>query len=492
METASRRVIVATALAAAAALVLIAVRWARGRRPATSVAGTSRLVRNSMLARMGGATAASYAMHRARRVFAAVERREELDRRFELKTAEQVVATLGNLKGALMKIGQLASYLDQGLPEHVRTALAQLQADAPPMSPELVDAAVRAELGARPHELFATWDPIPIAAASIGQVHRGITHDGRAVAVKVQYPGVDDAIRSDLDNAGAIFAGIAQLFPALDPEPVVAELRERLTEELDYRLEAEHQQRFADEYRDHPTIRVPQVVAELSTARVLTTELSDGVPFAEMLTWSDHERDLAAETIYRFAFGSLYGLGMFNGDPHPGNYLFHRGGQVTFVDFGLVKQFTRDEIDGFGRLIQAMALAPDPARFRAELESLGVLVAGAPVTDEAVLDYFSHFYEFVRVRGECTINEEYAAATIRHMTDLSGPHGPVMRAINVPASFVVIQRINLGLYAVIGQMNATADWRRITEEMWPFVLGPPATPMGRAIAEWAAARAVER
>ena len=480
------------AAAAGGGLALAAVAVVARRRIRRAGEGrlsrTTRRARNAALARIGGTTAASYAAHRARRVFASAARREELDRSFELRSVEQVVDTLGHLKGALMKVGQLASYLDQGLPEHVREALSQLQADAPPMSPELVDATVEAELGMTPSAIFDTWDPLPIAAASIGQVHRAITRDGLAVAVKVQYPGVDAAIRSDLENADTIFAGFAQLFPGLDPEPVVVELRERLLEELDYRQEAINQQRFADHYRGHPTIHVPDVVPELSSARVLTSELVEGVPFAEMVTWPQPERDLAAETIYRFAFGSLYGLGMFNGDPHPGNYLFRRGGEVSFLDFGLVKYFTPDELDGFGRLIRAVAIDPDPAEFRSELESLGLLSPDASVTDDAVFEYFSHFYEFVRVDGEATISEEYAAATVRQMFDLTGPHGPVMRAANVPPSFVVIQRINLGLYAIIGQMQATANWRRITEELWPFVHGPPSTPMGERIAEWEAER----
>ena len=273
---------------------MVAALWWRRRSRDGAVHRRTRLARNATLARVGGTTAAGYAVHRARRVFAGAERREELDRSFELRTTEQVVATLGNLKGALMKVGQIASYLDQGLPEHVRTALAQLQADAPPMSTELVDATVAAELGAPPSEVFETWDPTPIAAASIGQVHRAITRDWRAVVVKVQYPGVDDAIRNDLANADTIFAAISVLYPGLDPGPVVEELRDRVVEELDYRLEATNQQLFADHYRGHPTIRVPDVLPELSTARVLTTELSDGVRFDEMLTWSDAERNLAA------------------------------------------------------------------------------------------------------------------------------------------------------------------------------------------------------
>lgn len=484
----------AIALAVAGAAAVAGWRVLSGR-PTSSpgsllapVRRRSRLARNASVAHFGGRTAARLTIHRARRTFAGAERREELDRTFELKTAEQVVATLGNLKGALMKVGQLASYLDQGMPEHVRQALAQLQSDAPPMSSELVDAAIAAEFGHAPQDLFAEWDPEPIAAASIGQVHRAITHDGRAVAVKVQYPGVDDAIRSDLGNADLLFAGMAQLFPGLDPEPIVTELRERLTDELDYRLEARNQTAFAELYRGHPTIHVPEVVPELCSARVLTSELVNGASFAEMLTWPEDERNLAAESIYRFAFGSLYQAGMFNGDPHPGNYLFHPGGRVSFLDFGLVKHFTPDELDGFSNLIKAVALDPDPARFRAEIVRLGLLSPNAPVTDEQVFDYFSHFYEFVRTDGEYAISDEYAAATVRRMLDRSGPHGPVMREVNVPRSFVVIQRINLGLFAIFGQIGARANWRRITEELWPFVLGPPSTPMGHEIAAWAEKR----
>jgi predicted unusual protein kinase regulating ubiquinone biosynthesis (AarF/ABC1/UbiB family) len=437
------------------------------------------------LARVGGSTAAGYAAHRARRAFASAERREELDRSFELRTTEQVVATLGNLKGALMKVGQLASYLDQGMPEHVRETLAQLQADAPPMSEELVDATIAAELGARPDDLFGTWDPTPIAAASIGQVHRAMTRDGRAVAVKVQYPGVDEAIANDLTSADGIFTALTYLFPGLDPEPVVAELRERLIEELDYRREAENQRAFAEHYRDHPTIHVPDVVDELSTGRVLTSELAAGVRFDEMLTWPEEERSLAAETIYRFAFGSLYRLGMFNGDPHPGNYLFEPEGRVTFLDYGLVKHFSDEDRAGFEALIRAVVTDPDPVQLRRVLVELGLIQADADLDDALVFDYFSHFYEFVRVDGEYTIDDAYASETVRHMFDASGPYGPVMRAANVPPAFVVIQRINLGLYAIFGQIGATANWRRIAEELWTFVDGPPSTPMGEAIALWA-------
>src|SRR5690606_12489933 len=161
-----------------------------------------------------------------------------------------------------------------------------------------------------------------------------------------------------------------------------------------YANEAYNQQLFADSYRDHPYIHVPDVVTELSTPRVLTTDLAEGVRFEVMATWDDDERNLAAETIYRFVFRSLYRLNAFNGDPHPGNYLFQPGGRVTFPDFGLVKHFTPPEIDTFGEMIRALVMDGDTARYRAIIERIGLLRPGTPVSDAQVHDYFSHFYEF--------------------------------------------------------------------------------------------------
>jgi predicted unusual protein kinase regulating ubiquinone biosynthesis (AarF/ABC1/UbiB family) len=476
-------------MAAAGAAVAVAARRKRGAAAGSPVHHHTTFRRNLSLARVGARTGGDFAVHRARRTFASAARREELDRAFELRTAEQVAETLGQMKGALMKVGQMVSYLDQGLPEHVRAALANLQQDAPPMSPELAAGVVRAELGDEPERVFLEWDPVPIASASIGQVHRAITRDGRAVAVKVQYPGVDEAMSADLNNLGFLFAGMAQLFPGLDPGPIAEELRTRLAEELDYTREAENQAAFARHYEGHPTIHVPAVVAALSTKRVLTTELAEGVGWAEMLTWSPAERNLAAETLYRFAFGSLYRLGMFNGDPHPGNYLFRPGGKVTFLDFGLVRHFTDAELKPFQDLIDAMVQHPDPERFRHIIEDAGLLRSGEEFTTAEIMDYFSHFYEFILIDGPYTITAAYASETVRRYFDQRGPHGRILKATNLPASWVVIQRINLGLYALFGELEATGNWRRLAEELWPWVCGPPSTPMGEAIAKWEAERA---
>ncbi len=449
--------------------------------PFRVLAGRSR---TTHLARVGARAGGGYALHRARRAFADAERREALDTEFELRTATEVAEALGHMKGAMMKVGQMASYLDAGMPPHVREALAQLQADAPPMSGALAGDVVEAELGTRPEALFDEWDPVPIASASIGQVHRAITRDGRAVAVKVQYPGIDAAIESDLRSADLLFGGLGYLFPGLEPGPLVEELRERLVEELDYRIEADNQRLFADFFRDHPRIHVPEVVGDLSTRRVLVTELAEGVRFEEVLAWSQSERDQAAETIFRFVFRSLYRLLAFNGDPHPGNYLFRPGGHVVFLDFGLVKRFTQEEMDTFASMVEAMVIDQDVATFRRTIESVGLLEPGLDFSDELVEDYFGHFYEWVRDDAPATMTPEYASESVRRIFDASGPYGEIMKAANVPPSFVIIQRINLGLFALMGDLHATANWRRIAEELWPFVDGPPSTPLGEAEHAW--------
>ncbi len=444
--------------------------------------------RSAKVAKLGARVGGAYASTAARKVFSSTERRIELDSAREMKTAAAVAEQLGQMKGALMKLGQMASYLDEGLPEPMRLALAQLRSDAPPMSSELAADVIEAELGGRPDEIFVEWDPLPIAAASIGQVHRAIarhpdTGDEVPVAVKVQYPGVDEAITADLKNAGMLGTILKQGFGGLDPDEMVAEIKERLVEELDYRLEARNQAEFADYYRNHPYIHVPDVLPTFSTGRVLTSELVNGATWDEMLTWDQAERDLAAETIFRFVFRSLYVMREFNGDPHPGNYLFHGGGRVTFLDFGLVKHFTPDEMATFASMVEAAAVDHDAARFRSILEGAGMLQPDAPVTTADVGTYFRRFYEPVATDQEMTWSGEYASGIVRHTFDRSSP---IAQYATVPRAFVFIQRINLGLYALLGELAATGNYRRIAEELWPFMNGEPSTEIGRAEAKWLA------
>jgi predicted unusual protein kinase regulating ubiquinone biosynthesis (AarF/ABC1/UbiB family) len=467
-----KSVVFLAAAAATAALVLVR-RNVRGRR-------------NLDIATLGLQVGGTYASTAARKLFASTERRVELDRERELRTADAITERLGNMKGALMKLGQMASYVSEGLPEPMRAALAELQSNAPPMSAELAAGVIERELGAPPEKVFVEWDPVPIASASIGQVHRAIVVDPttgteRAVAVKVQYPGVGEAIEADLRNAGLLGSLLKQGFSGLDPDDMVAEIRERLIDELDYELEAANQQMFADYYRGHPFIHVPDVIGSHSTARVLTSELVTGATWNEMLEWSQDERNLTGECLFRFVFRSLYGMHRFNGDPHPGNYLFHGGGRITFLDFGLVKHFTETEMATFIGMVRSAAYEHNVPAFRRIVEEAGMLRRGAPADDEAIGEYFGQFYESVRDDKVVTWSSEYASRIVRHTFDRSSP---ISQFATVPRAFVFIQRINLGLYALLGELRATGNYRRMAEEVWPFVQGPPSTPMAEAEQPW--------
>ena len=448
-------------------------------------AGSLRVERGLAALRLAARGGARYASSAPRLFASAGEHRQALRNDLALRTAEDVTTTLGTMKGVLMKLGQMASYVDDGLSPAARRTLSRLQDSVPPMSPELAAQVIAEELGQPPEQVFATWDPEPIAAASIGQVHRAITRDGRAVAVKVQYPGIAETIEADLGNVGLLRRMLKITTPSQDVDGLLAELRERVTEELDYRREARNQEMFARYYQGHPTIHVPQVVAELSTRRVVTSDLADGARFAELASWSQAERDLAAETIYRFVFRSLYEAHAFNGDPHPGNYLFHGGGRVTFLDFGLVKHFTADELRPLVDMVKHLCVENDPEAFRAAMVDAGFLMPDTPMPTDMIVEHMALFYDTVRERGPRTMTGEYASAVTRRFFDF---RSPLAAYAAIPRSYVILQRINLGLFALLGDLSATADWRCIAEEIWPFVQGPACTPMGAAEAAWRASR----
>jgi predicted unusual protein kinase regulating ubiquinone biosynthesis (AarF/ABC1/UbiB family) len=473
----SRRLLATTvAGGVAAALTLVLLR----RR-----LGPLRLDRGRAALRLFARGGVRYAASAPRLFAAAGEQRQLLREDLALQTAEDVAGTLGAMKGVMMKIGQMASYVDDGLSPAVRHTLARLQDSVPPMSPELAAAVVAEELGAPPERAFARWDPRPIAAASIGQVHRAVTLDGRAVAVKVQYPGIAETIAADLRNVALLRRMLRIAAPAQDVDALLSELRDRVGEELDYRREAASQRLMAAYYDGHPTIHIPAIITGLSTRRVITSELSGGARFAELVRWPQHERDLAAETIYRFVFRSLYEVRAFNGDPHPGNYLFHRDGRVTFLDFGLVKHFSPAELQPLMQMARTICVERDPEAFRRSLEEAGFLRPGAPLATQEIVEHLAVFYDTIREPGPLTITSDYASSVVRRFFDL---RSPVAEYISVPRPYVILQRINLGLFAVLGELSATANWRAIAEEIWPFVRGPASTPMGQAEAAWRARR----
>jgi predicted unusual protein kinase regulating ubiquinone biosynthesis (AarF/ABC1/UbiB family) len=444
--------------------------WRRGR-----------LRRGLTALRLAARGGARYATNAPRLFATAGEQRQRLRNDLALRTAEDVAATLGTMKGVLMKIGQMASYVDDGLAPPVRRTLGRLQDSVPPMSAELAAGVITEELGAPPEEVFGTWDPEPIAAASIGQVHRAITKDGQAVAVKVQYPGIAQTIAADLGNVGLLRSLLRVAAPSQDVDALIEELRERIGEELDYIREAENQRMFAAYFDGHPTISVPKIVGDYCTARVVTSELATGARFTELLTWPQAEKDLVAETIYRFTFRSLYEAHAFNGDPHPGNYLFHRDGRVTFLDFGLVKHFTPEELKPLVHMVRYLCVDEDPEAFRRAMEDADFLTPAAPIPTGQVVEHMALFYDTVRTPGPRTMTPGYASAVARRYFDFRNPLAAYAR---IPRSYVILQRINLGMFALLGELGATGDWRAIAEEIWPFVQAPPSTPMGEAEGAW--------
>jgi predicted unusual protein kinase regulating ubiquinone biosynthesis (AarF/ABC1/UbiB family) len=441
--------------------------------------------------KLGSGLGLAFAWTKLRGLFAREARRRELVERYHARSAERVLETAGQMKGALMKLAQMASYVSDSLPPQYRAMLAQLQSQAPPVEFEAIRAGVERELGAATRSLFAELDPVPLAAASIGQVHRARLRDGREVAVKVQYPGIDAAIRADLDNVDWLYTLVGAFYPALETGPVVEELRARLGEELDYANEARNQNAFAELYAEHPGIRVPAVIASHSTKRVLTMELATGGDFRWLRAQPDSLRQRAAEIVYRFVWGSMFRHRAFNGDPHPGNYRF-ADGSVAFLDFGCVKFFDARTTAAL-RALHRHHLAGDRAAFRAELLGLGFMTEDATVSPELYYDYMGFFYEPFSRDAEYLFTTEYTSRSLAHVFDSRDPRfGQVPKQSNMPRDFVLLNRLQWGLWPLLADLGARNHWHRIHRE---YIEGAPAaTALGvefeAAEGRWRAKRGV--
>ncbi len=448
-----------------------------------------RLDRTWRVWRLTARNALRFIIHRARRRVTPSHRRTQLDDSFTLRTAEDVARELGNMKGALMKAGQLLSFIVEALPEPAQQALASLYSDAAPMSGELAAKVVRDELGRDPDQVFLDWSAQPIAAASIGQVHRAVTRDGRLVAVKVQYPGVGDAIEADLANADALY----RLFSAftlkgLDTRALVDELRLRMRDELDYRLEAANIVEFRRLFDGHPFVHIPELVPEHSSQRVLTAEWADGLSWAEFTALaSPAALHRAGESIWRFAQHAILRAGVFNGDPHPGNYRFSPDGDVTFLDFGLVKRWAPGEWELLAPSMDAIVVHRDPERLVSSMEASGFLKPGHGLSPEAVYDYVSSPYR-PYLSDTFTFTREFMKDTVSRIIDINGPHADVIAKLDMPPSFVVLDRVVWGVNALLGKWQITAPWRAMLLEYRTDAA--PATTLGVQELAWRSSRAV--
>ena len=448
-----------------------------------------RVRRGSRLARTGIRGATGLAGARARRFAGGdvddVAAHEEL--------AANLAVVLGEMKGAAMKFGQLLSFVDLDLPPEVRSAyhdaLASLRDAAPAFDADAITEVLTEEYGAPPEAVFASFDPEPLAAASIGQVHVGKLDDGRDVVIKVQYPGVAEAVRADLENAAA-FAPLARLVsPNQEIEPLLDELRERIDDELDYEREAQYQRAFATRYANHPFIRVPDIIGQFCRPRVLVSERVHGERFSFFAGAADaEERQRVGEIIFRYAFGSIGRFRLFNGDPHPGNYLIEPnaaadgGSRVAFLDYGSVKMFTRERYASMRSIEKAIATGDRDIAIDA-LRTAGFLPRNARVDEDRVFEWFRLYTRPVVADQPFTFTSAFAAEVIRSTTDPREPFSDVLRQLNLPPDYLLLNRIQWGLNSVLGQLEARNDWRAIRDE-YIIAEAPPATPLGELDARW--------
>jgi predicted unusual protein kinase regulating ubiquinone biosynthesis (AarF/ABC1/UbiB family) len=432
---------------------------------------SSRLARTAQPAALAARSAARWALSQA----AFGEARRAKRDQYVLRTAEDVTQTLGEMKGAVMKVGQVLSLMTGVVPDEMAGQLTALQSNAPPMSYGLVRQVFLEDYGKSPERVFAAFEREPFAAASIGQVHRARLHSGEEVAVKVQYPGVREAIDHDLANVGLFLGAAGMVARGLDVGPVVEDLKQGIRAELDYEREAAAQQRFADLYAGHAFVRIPRVYRELSTGRVLVQEYIEGRPFAEAADLPQAARDEAAEKIFRFAFGNFYRHHLFNGDPHPGNYLLCDDGRIAFLDFGCVVPFDPRVVDQFRAVIQAL-YEGDLTRWRQATETVGLLRPGAPFSTEELYEHMHWFWKPV-LADDVTFTRELAAEMVRRNSQTTGKGGAINKCLNIPPGMVFLTRINFGLAGMFAGLNAHGSWRGIIGE---YVYGwEPRTELGR-------------
>ena len=442
---------------------------------------TSRLARTARVSRLAAEQAArQVGTHAANLGRNDEDRLQALERR-NLEAAEQIVAVLGTMKGAAMKIGQVLSILDVGLvPEEHRerfqAKLARLQAAAPRVRFADMRKVIESDLDGPLDEHFARFDPEPIAAASIGQVYRAQLHDGREVAVKAQYPGVAQAVRADMQNLGMILRLLRTIAPGLDVRATGEEIRARVTEELDYELEAQNQRHLARLYRDHPYIRVPDVLTELSRERVLVGDFVTGEGFDVLRERDQATRDRVGEIVFRFYFGCMYRHGRFSGDPHPGNFLLAPDGTVAFLDFGLFKTMPRELLD-IELAAQRAGHEGDAERVHRIFAEHGIIRDADRFAPADVLDQLLAASGWFLRDERVELRPEVATQVLVDMSDPRSRHFGQTRRETLPADHIFGRRVELLTLAVLAQLGAHGNFHRVARE-WLYG-EPPVTELGR-------------
>ena len=389
---------------------------------------------------------------------------EQVSERLQQQAAEQLFKVLGELKGGAMKFGQALSLFEAVLPDDVagpyRQQLARLQDSAPPMPTSRVHAVLARELGPRWRDDFTSFSALPAAAASIGQVHRGVWKDGRAVAVKVQYPGADEALRSDLRQIGRMSKVISPLAGGMDVGPLVDELTARVSEELDYTLEGAAQEEAAVGFDGDPEFLVPHVLA--STQRVMVSEWVEGRSLNTAAELDQDERNRMGLAYVRFLFAAPARVGLLHADPHPGNFKMLPDGRLGIIDFGLVARFPGGLPAAMGRILR-VAENGDAHQTAEQLRGEGFLVSDVDAQD--VLDYLSPFVEPAAV-PEFEFTRDWMRQQFIRVRDVRANNGVALK-INLPPEYLLIHRVWLGGLAVLAQLNARAPFNAVLRELLP-------------------------
>ena len=393
---------------------------------------------------------------------------EAVQAELQQRTAEQLFAVLGELKGGAMKLGQALSVFEAALPEEsaapYREALTRLQESAPPMPATTMHRVLDEQFGRRWRDRFTSFDDEPAAAASIGQVHRGVWSDGRDVAVKIQYPGASAALLADFSQLTRFAWLFGRLSPGLDVKPLLAELRERVLEELDYTLEADAQRTFAKAYADDEHIRVGRVVA--SAPKVIVTEWIEGTPLSRIIAHGTQEqRDDAGYLLALLHYSAPQRAGLLHADPHPGNFRLLPDGRLGVVDFGAVARLAGGAPPVLGRLTR-LALDGDTDGVVAMLRRENFIRAGVTVDPEKVLDYLRPIIEPLAVE-RFTFTRDWMRAQAARIGDPRREEAQVGRMLNLPPSYLLIHRVTLGSLAVLCQLGATAPYRELAERWQP-------------------------
>ncbi len=392
----------------------------------------------------------------------------------QTRTAEQIFKVLGELKGGAMKLGQALSVFEAALPDELaapyRAALTRLQEAAPPLPAAAVHGVLRRELGRDWRRSFTAFDDTPAAAASVGQVHRATWADGQTVAVKVQYPGAGPALLSDFTQLARLARLFSALSPGLDIKPLLEELRERVAEELDYRLEAAAQSAFAAAYDGDPDVVVPKVVA--FTERLLVSEWIDGTPLSAVIAaGSQEERDRAGQLLIRFLFSGPARAGMLHADPHPGNYRLTPDGRLGVLDYGAVNRLPDGLPGPIGELCR-LALAGDADAVLDGLSRQGFVKPTISVDAAAALDYLVPLLEPVR-RESFRFSRSWLRTQAGRIADPRSPAAALGRQLNLPPAYMLIHRVTLGGLGVLCQLGSEVAVRGEMERWLPgFLEGP--------------------